>query len=174
MRHSTLRAFLTYVASHNLDLYHYDSGSIFLSGTLNEEIYMDIPTGFEKILKLIGRHDVDLTNKCLRLIKAIYGLKQAPREWYVDLRKTLLSLGLQQSSLDPCIYVKRVGDAEILVGVFVDDLAVVTNCQEFLDQLKKKLSEKYKLNNYGELKSFLGYEITRNRANKTIILTQKE
>ena len=42
----------------------------------------------------------------------------------------------------------------------------------FLYRVKSKLSSRYKLNDYGELESFLGYEITRNLEKKEIYLKQ--
>ena len=122
MRHSTLRTFLTYAASRDLDLHRFDIGSAFLNGALREEIFMEVPTGMEKIFSKLEGGSHYFENNCLRLLKALYGLKQAPLCWYRDLKKTLLKLGFRQSNLDPCIYIKREGDHETLVGVFVDTL----------------------------------------------------
>lgn len=49
--------------------------SAFLNGDIDEEIYVDQPTGYE-----------DQTNPdaVCKLRKALYGLKQSPRRWYTN------------------------------------------------------------------------------------------
>ena len=60
---------LAVTAAMDLDIEQMDFSTAFLNGDLNEEIYMNGPTGsiFE--------------GKILRLLKSLYGLKQAPRCW---------------------------------------------------------------------------------------------
>ncbi len=43
---------------------------------------------------------------------------------------------------------------------------------EFIDHLKNKLACRYKINDYGPLKEFLGYEITRNLSSRSLQLSQ--
>ena len=66
-----------------------DVQSAFLNGTLDKEIYVEQPLGFEK---------PGTEGKVLRLGKALYGLKQAPRAWYSKLDSHLISLGFSKSS----------------------------------------------------------------------------
>jgi hypothetical protein len=47
--------------------------------------------------------------KVLRLRKALYGLKQAPRAW---------------NARTCTVYRKGVGDSQLLIGVYVDDLII--------------------------------------------------
>ena len=174
MRNISLWIFLAYAASYDLNLIHLDIGSAFLNGTLEESIFMRIPEGFERILNVLGEDVPDLNNKCLKLRKALYGLKQAPRQWYNELSRTLISLEFKQLDEDRCLY-KYCGSDESIkcsIGVFVDDLAVACNSEEFVETLKLKLAAHYKLNDYGSLKEFLGYEITRDRPSRVIQLSQ--
>ena len=55
-----------------------DEKSAFLNGVLEEEVYIQQPTGFE----VKGQED-----KVLKLIKALYGSKQAPRAWNSRINK---------------------------------------------------------------------------------------
>ncbi len=80
MRHTTLRVFLTYAASRNYELVHFDIGSAFLNGSLDETIHMRIPEGLQTLLNHLGEYSSSLEGKCLKLKKALYGLKQAPRQ----------------------------------------------------------------------------------------------
>lgn len=50
------------------DMLHYDVKNAFLYGDLKEEIYMEIPPGYEQT-----------RNKVCKLRKALNGLKQSPR-----------------------------------------------------------------------------------------------
>jgi hypothetical protein len=57
-----------------------DVKSTFLSGELEEEVYIEQPEGFQ------FSENIDYVCK---LKKALYGLKQAPRAWYSRLDKYL-------------------------------------------------------------------------------------
>ncbi|KRY26489.1 Copia protein, partial [Trichinella britovi] len=67
-----------------------DVVTAFLNLNLNEEIYMELPTGVD-----------DENNKYCRLRKSIYGLKQASRAWYGMLDDTLQSFGLNRLKNEP-------------------------------------------------------------------------
>ncbi len=85
----------------------------------------------------------------------------------------MTKLNFKQLQDDPCLY-KRCDDdgIECLIGVFVDDLAVASNSSDCIKDLKDKLAEHYKINDYGNLKEFLGYEITRDKSSRIISLSQ--
>ena len=71
VRYSTLRTILAIAALEDLELRSVDISHAYLNGTLEEEIYMQQPEGFE-----VGGPD----HVC-RLRKSLYGLKQAGRVW---------------------------------------------------------------------------------------------
>nr|GFC85890.1 uncharacterized mitochondrial protein AtMg00810-like [Tanacetum cinerariifolium] len=58
-----------------------DVKSAFLYGTIEEEVYVCQPSGFE---------DPDHPNKVYKVVKSLYGLHQAPRAWYEILANYLL------------------------------------------------------------------------------------
>ena len=61
--------------------YQMDVKSAFLYGTIQEEVYVKHPPGFE---------DPAHPNKVYKVIKALYGLHQAPRTWFEGLSNFLL------------------------------------------------------------------------------------
>ena len=54
-----------------------DVEKAFLYGELEEEIYMDLPVGFNEVMGLEGDDD-----ECVVLDKEIYGLVQATRQFF--------------------------------------------------------------------------------------------
>ncbi|CAI7879203.1 unnamed protein product [Closterium sp. NIES-54] len=104
---------------------------------------------------------------------AVYGLGQAPREWHDTLATTLAALGFAPSSADLSLFLRT--DTTLppfYVLVYVDDLVFATADTEALALVKVGLQERHTCTDLGELRSYLGLQITRDRARCTITLTQ--
>nr|GFB53906.1 copia protein [Tanacetum cinerariifolium] len=69
-RIEAIRLFLAYASFMGFMVYQMDVKSAFLYGTIEEEVYVCQPLGFE---------DPDHPDKFYKVIKALYGLHQAPR-----------------------------------------------------------------------------------------------
>nr|GEV65770.1 putative ribonuclease H-like domain-containing protein [Tanacetum cinerariifolium] len=80
-RIEAIRLFLAYASFMGFMMYQMDVNSAFLYGTIEEEVYVSQPSGFE---------DPDHPNKVYKVVKALYGLHQAPRAWYETLATYLL------------------------------------------------------------------------------------
>ncbi|GKD43416.1 putative ribonuclease H-like domain-containing protein, partial [Tanacetum coccineum] len=65
--------FLAYASFMGLIVHQIDVKSAFLYGTIEEEVYVCQPLGFE---------DPQFPNKVYKVEKALYGLHQAPRAWF--------------------------------------------------------------------------------------------
>nr|GEW29654.1 reverse transcriptase domain-containing protein [Tanacetum cinerariifolium] len=84
-RIEAIRLFLAYASFMGFMVYQMDVKSAFLYGTIEEEVYVCQPTGFE---------DPDHPNKVYKVVKALYGLHQAPRAWLqalVDKKKVVVT-----------------------------------------------------------------------------------
>lgn len=112
-------------------------------------------------------------SKVCRLKKAIYGLKQASRQWNKKLDLSLKEIGVQQSSLDPCVYFTINGDKRTYVAVYVDDFMIFTNDAEIKQFLESELHKRFQMKDLGEAKYCLGLRITRDRKNGIICLDQQ-
>ncbi|CAI7905066.1 unnamed protein product [Closterium sp. NIES-53] len=89
------------------------------------------------------------------------------------LRTTLAALGFAPSTANPSLFLRT--DATLLpfyVLVYVDDLVFATADTEALAHVKSELHKRHTCTDLGELTSYLFVRITRDRAQRTITLTQ--
>nr|GEV56226.1 putative ribonuclease H-like domain-containing protein [Tanacetum cinerariifolium] len=86
-RIEAIRMFLAYASFMGFLMYQMDVKSAFLYGTIEEEVYVCQPPGFE---------DLENPDKVYKVVKALYGLHQAPRAWYETLATYLLENGFQR------------------------------------------------------------------------------
>ncbi|CAI7875842.1 unnamed protein product [Closterium sp. NIES-54] len=127
-----------------------------LWGSLHEEIWLCRPPGFTGTFP---------TGTQWSLRRPVYGLRQAPREWHDTPRfapsTADLSLFLRIDTSLPPFYVL----------VYVNDLVFATADTEALTLVKSELQKRHTCTDLGELRSSLGLQITRDRAQRTIKLT---
>ncbi|CAI7757187.1 unnamed protein product [Closterium sp. NIES-54] len=89
------------------------------------------------------------------------------------LRTTLAAFGFAPSTADPSLFLRT--DATLppfYVLVYVDDLVFATADMEALAHVKSELQKRHTCTDLGELTSYLGLRITRDRAQRTITLTR--
>ncbi|CAI7856389.1 unnamed protein product, partial [Closterium sp. NIES-54] len=135
-----------------------------LLGSLHEEIWLRRPPGFTGSFPAGTQWS---------LWRPVYGLRQAPREWHDTLRTTLTALGLTPSTADPSLSLRTDTSLPLFyVLVYVDDLVFATTDTEALILVKSELQKRHTCTDLGELRSYLGLQITRDRARPTITLTQ--
>ncbi|CAI7872914.1 unnamed protein product, partial [Closterium sp. NIES-53] len=134
-----------------------------MEGSLHEEIWLRCPPGFT------GSFSAG-TQWSLR--RPVYGLRQAPREWHDTLRTTLAAMGFAPSTADPSLFLHT--DTTLppfYVLVYVDDLVFATADTEALTLLMSELQKRHTCTDLGEVRRYLGLQITRDRAWRTITLT---
>ncbi|CAI5493161.1 unnamed protein product [Closterium sp. Naga37s-1] len=161
---TTLRVLLHVAAHRDYELHSLDFSTAFLQGSRHEEIWLRRPPGFT------GSFPPG-TQWSLR--RPVYGLRQAPREWHDTLRTTLAALGFAPSTADPSLFLRT--DTSLppfYILVYVDDLVFATADTAGLAHVKSELQKRHTCTDLGELRSYLGLQITRDRARRTITLTQ--
>ncbi|CAI7763334.1 unnamed protein product [Closterium sp. NIES-54] len=84
------------------------------------------------------------------LRRPVYGLRQAPREWHYTLRSTLAALGFAPATADPSVFLRT----DTSLPPSSSSCTLTTSSLPLLTQ------------------SSLGLQITRDRARRTIILTE--
>ncbi|CAI7800286.1 unnamed protein product [Closterium sp. NIES-53] len=161
---TTLRVLLHVAAQRDYELHSLDFSTAFLQGSLHEEIWLRRPSGFT------GSFPPG-TQWSLR--RPVYGLCQAPREWHDTLRTTLAALGFAPSTADPSLFLRTdTALPPFYILVYVDDLVFATADTAGVAHVKSELQKRHTCTDLGELRIYLGLQITRDRAQRTITLTQ--
>ncbi|CAI7902372.1 unnamed protein product, partial [Closterium sp. NIES-53] len=141
-----------------------DSITPFLQGGLHEEIWLRRSPGFTG--------SFPAGTQC-SLRRPVYCLRQAPREWHDTLRTTLVALGFAPSTADPSLFLcTDTSLPPFYVLVYIDDLVFATADTEALTLVKSELQKRHACTDLGELRSYLGLQITRDKARRTSTLTQ--
>ena len=164
MRHATIRIVLALAAIEDLHLRSVDISHAFINSDIDAEVYMAQPCGFVQQ----GPEYV------CKLNKSIYGLKQSPRLWSEKLGSAMKELGFTKAYSDPSLYIYDRDNIKVIVPVFVDDITLACKSNEALDKFVVELGTYFKLRDLGSTSLLLGVEITRNRASRTIYLSQKQ
>ncbi|CAI7790534.1 unnamed protein product [Closterium sp. NIES-54] len=153
-----------YSSQRDYELHSLDFSTAFLQGSLHEEIWLRRPPGFTGSFPLGIQWS---------LRRPVYGLRQAPREWHDTLRTTLAALGFSPSTADPSLFLPTDTLLQpFYILVYVDDLVFATADTAGLAHVKSELQKRHTCIDLGELRSYLGLQITRYRARRTITLTQ--
>ncbi|CAI7854475.1 unnamed protein product [Closterium sp. NIES-54] len=161
---TTLRVLLHVAAQRDYELHSLDFSTAFLQDSLHEEIWLRRPPGFT------GSFPPG-TQWSLR--RPVYDLCQAPHEWHDTMTTTLAALGFTPSTADPSQFLHT--DTSLppfYILVYVDDLVFATADTAGLAHVKSELQKRHTCTDLGELRSYLGLQITRDRARRTITLTQ--
>lgn len=153
VKHVSIRVLLQIVAAEDLEFEQLDVKTAFLHGELEEVIYMSQPEGYE----VEGREDWVYLLK-----KSLYGLKQSPRQWNQKFNDFMISRGFTRSSVDSCVYLL----------LYVDDMLVASKSMQEIKILKKDLGTVFEMKDLGPAKKILGMEITRNRKELRLELSQ--
>src|SRR5208282_474578 len=150
-RFATIRTLLAIAAGLGLRLHHMDVTTAFLYGDLDEEIYIEQPEGYV----VPGQEDL-----VLLLTKSLYELKQAPNVWFSTIASELVKLGYRKCESDHRIWAKFGPDGKCrYVILSMDDLLIMSEDDDELADLKRKLSIRFEMKDLGEAQRFLGMEI---------------
>lgn len=148
IRSTTFRLLLSIAGQRNYKVNHYDIKTAFLNGTLEEEIFMKQPPGFEN------------GDKVLKLRKSLYGLKQAARVWNQTLHNVLINNSWKQNQIDKCLYEIKQGTKVCYFLVHVDDILTATNDDEMERKSIEVIGKNFELKNLGRVNHFLGIDVT--------------
>nr|GEU88743.1 putative ribonuclease H-like domain-containing protein [Tanacetum cinerariifolium] len=149
-RIEAIRLFLAYASFMGFMVYQMDVKSAFLYRTIEEEVYVCQPPGFE---------DLDYPDKVYKMVKVLYGLHQALRAWYETLANYLLENGFQIRKIDQTLFIKKQTGDIFLVQVYVDDIIFGSTNNELCKAFKKLMKDKFQMSFMGALTFFLGLQV---------------
>jgi hypothetical protein len=158
---TTIKLALIIAANRDLDLYSFDFNTAFLNAKIPPDvlIYVEQPTG------------LGTGTKVCRLRRALYGLKESPLYWFLTLVPVMKSMGFEPFDSDLCLFFnKKTG---VFIVLYVDDLLVAATNVDLVNATRDSLREHFQLKDLGVAKTFLGYEIFRDRENKRVYLSQR-
>jgi len=148
--------------TNNWHIYKIDMISAFTQGNIDiNYLYLYLPEGVSNI---------DPSEYLLKLNKALYGLKQSARIWYFTLYNVLIHLNFVAIKSENCVFINRV--LNIIICVYVDDLAIIGPNKDTINSLINDLSKYFKLKNLGLIKDYLGIEVDLNLEKGYVKLNQ--
>nr|GEW01441.1 putative ribonuclease H-like domain-containing protein [Tanacetum cinerariifolium] len=139
-RIEAIRLFLAYASFMGFIVYQMDVKSAFLYCTIDEEVYLMQPPGFQ---------DLEFPTRVYKVEKAMYGLHQAPRAWYGTLSKYLLTNGFQRGTIDQTLIIRRQRGEFILVQVYVDDIIFGSSNPQLCREFGALMYEKFQMSVMG-------------------------
>jgi hypothetical protein len=150
VRMESVRLIMAMAARKDWEIHHRDVESAFLNGELEEEVFVQQPSGFV----VAGKE-----HKLLRLHKALYSLRQAPRAWNIRLDESLMTLGFTKCPSEHALYTKRAAGGSIIIGVYVDDLVITGEKKADIERFKKQMIKMFCMSDLGLLIYYLGIEV---------------
>ncbi|KAI3678839.1 hypothetical protein L6452_38143 [Arctium lappa] len=149
-RIEAIRLFLAYASYMKFKVYQMDVKSAFLYGSIEEEVYVCQPPGFE---------NPSYPDRVYKLKKALYGLHQAPRAWYDTLSSYLLENGFERGVIDKTQFIKRKKKDILLVQIYVDDNIFGSTRESMCREFEELMHQRFKMSSMGELTFFLGLQV---------------
>lgn len=140
-------------------LHQQDVKNAFLHSDLQEDVYMDIPSGFENIQTI---------RKSCKLWKYLYGLKQSPRASFDRFGRVVCGMGYSQCNGDRTVFYRHRGSYITILAVYVDDIVITRNDAEDIKCLKERLGEAFEVKDLGPLQYFLGIEASWSSKGKVL------
>lgn len=197
VRTSSIRLIAALSAELGLDIHQMDVVTAYLNGLLDEEVYMEVPEQMSEVIdrlltnqkigsqaKIIKDKNILQTakywqkalNECVDSVcllkKSLYGLRQSGLQWHKELVRKLSCIGFEALQQDPCVFVARKGERVMLIAIYVDDIILAANDDEWIKSIKRQLSSMFEMKDMGKIGHCLGIEFSRDEENR-VYLNQK-
>ena len=111
------------------------------------EMYMRLPQGIQM------RHTKE--PHCLQLRRNLYGGRDTGRTFYLFMVKGLNEIGFAKSAIDECIFYRN----DTIFFSYVDDGIIIAPNQDKINLVIRDLSEKFNIEDKGDINEYLGVRI---------------
>lgn len=159
----SFRLLLSFGVKHKMFIHHLDVCTAYLNADIDEEVYVECPPGFDQ-----DKGHVFKLNKCL------YGLRSSALAWYNKIKGILIEIGLIKSKLDECVFYKRIDHKLLIIGVYVDDILLLSDDIDLLNEIKFEINSKVTLSDQDTISHFLGINIKYNRNDGVMLISQSD
>jgi hypothetical protein len=132
-----LRTLLAFAIKYDYNISSANVGTAYLNAEIDKDVYMEQP----EYMKV--KHPNPKKRYICHLLKGIYGLKQSGRLWNKKITLLFEMLKLKILKSNNTIYTNK--DRSIIVGIYVDDLIILSKSIEQAKQLINLLTNKCKL-----------------------------
>jgi hypothetical protein len=163
----SFNALINLAAINNWDIRGIDIENAFLESVLTEPIIMYVPTDpsqqYSKLYKV-------------KLLRALYGLKQSGERFYDKMYNILTATGFTRTMHDICVFTKKDNKTGKMTYVllYVDDIIFTGSDNDGIRRTIDYIATQVEnITDIGPLNRFIGIDVTRNRYNHTIQLSQQ-
>ncbi|KAG7584130.1 Reverse transcriptase RNA-dependent DNA polymerase [Arabidopsis suecica] len=151
----TFRFLMSLAADENLEMRLMDVVTAYLYGSLDTDIYMRVPDGFN-MPEALKSKPKELY--AIKLQRSLYGLKQSGRMWYNRLSEHLTKEGYVNDPICPCVFIKKTNSGFVIIAVYVDDLNII-GTQAEIQKATNYLKGEFEMKDLGQTKFCLGLQI---------------
>ena len=138
-----------------------DVQTAFLYADREEEMVVKEPPG-------VKTQDKDGGPLLMKLGRTIYRLAQSPGKWLFTIDSVLIAIGFEPLKSDSCEYIHQHNGVIIILTLYVGDLLIVGASIKVIGKIKRKLTDKFRMKDMGDVSLALGVHVTRNRENGTL------
>ena len=114
----------------------------------------------ERVSIMAGPEFGDLEGHRLIIVKALYGLRSSGKRWSERLADCLSEMGFKPCKAEPDIWMRKVGEHYEYVGIYVDDLAIISKDPKGITDALE-VTYQFKLKGTGPISFHLGCDFTR-------------
>jgi histone deacetylase 1/2 len=167
----TIRAVFAIAAKYGCKLKAADIETAFLTADMDCEVWVKMPSFW-------GRGDGPITEKQgeplppRRLLKGVPGIPQGSRLFYDTFTAHLETMGWRPSAADKCLYLNPDIAEHCAVIIWVDDISFLHENEATWITFLKQVRERFIVPVVGDLKTFLGMDITYDAALRTLCVSQ--
>ncbi|CAG9570824.1 unnamed protein product [Danaus chrysippus] len=139
VRTSSIRLIAALSAELGLEIHQMDVVTAYLNGSLEEEVYMEVPDQLSDVLERVLANEKvgsqkrtvteknilktakswhEALNECVNSVcllkKSLYGLRQSGLQWHKELVRKLVDCGFERLQQDPCVFVAQKGNYKFI------------------------------------------------------------
>ena len=109
----------------------------------------------------------------MKLRKKLYGLCQSLNNWFRTMHQCLGNFGFRPPKSDPCVYINEDEVDFVILTLYTDDILLLGATKLLLNKLKKQMMGRFGMTDMGDVSSFRGMNVARDRKKGTSIIYQR-